>query len=506
MNPAPAAPAYTSILRLVRSHAGLVFSGHRLDETTSLIRKAMSKAGARSESDYLTALLSTPGELDSLIDKLTIGETYFFRHPAQFDLIRSEVLSRFRESRCRSRQIQAWVAGCASGEEAYSLAILLSEEGLGNRSRVLATDLSHTALKKAEKAEYGTWSLRGCSPAFRQRYFVATGNRFRLDPRIREAVTFLWSNLAAERTSPPGVGGGGMDLILCRNVLIYFDAETIHRVAKLLRDSLSSEGWLVTAPADPALQQHASLEAFTTPAGVVYRRSGKETRTGHLTKGLDSARVHRRGPGEAKLPSRTRGTSLARPAASRRPGFQTERRCSRESASTGLSDRTDSLERARELLTAGDFAGVLRLTSACDGDEVACQLRVRALAESTGVAAAQQSCEEAIALHPLSAPLHVLQATYLMDAGREDEAEAALERAIYLDSSLAFAHFTLGAIRWRRGDLAGARRAFRNATQLCETRPPDEAIELAGDENVETLSRAAADHLALIDKLQEQEL
>src|SRR5438552_3141063 len=154
-------PACEAIIRLLGQRTGLYFPESRHDSVEAGIRRAMSRAGLTDLIRYRNLLERDAGALDDLIVELTVGETYFFREPAQFDFIRAEVLPDVQRRRGPEHGVRVWSAGCATGEEAYSLAILLAEEGLAGRAFLLATDISRAALAQAHRAAYRDWSLRG---------------------------------------------------------------------------------------------------------------------------------------------------------------------------------------------------------------------------------------------------------------------------------------------------------------------------------------------------------
>ncbi len=161
--------------------------------------------------------------------------------------------------------------------------------------------------------------------------------------------------------------------------------------------------------------------------------------------------------------------------------------------------KVDPLAAARAAFAAGEYPRVIELTSDLADDAAASALRVRALANLDAVES-ERACAEAAARHALCPELHYLHGTLLLALGRDAEAAAAVRRALYLDRSLAAAHCTLGAILERRGDMAGARRAFRNARDLCAARPADEEVPLTDGERVGRLAEAACARLALLNE------
>jgi chemotaxis protein methyltransferase CheR len=412
---------YQEIAARVARRSGMVFAPNRQVEARAGIARAMKASVATSPSAYLALVQRSTVALDALVDELTVGETHFMRDPAQMDLIRREVLPALRG---RASGPRVWSAGCATGEEAYSLAILLEQEGLDTGAFVLGTDLSEAALGKGRTASYSAWSMRGVDARFLESYFRPARRRRILVDRIREKVRFERLNLVGE-ASFAAVGAYGMDLILCRNVLIYFDHATARRIAARLFESLAEGGVLLTGGADPLLTDSGLFDIEVTRVGLVYRR-----------RRPDAASVS-----AARLPAAlTRPIWLERPMAPE-PHDALVAAITPERAETAMA-----LETGRLAFT-----------------------RVLAQANSAGAEAAEQMVASELARHPLDASLHYLRATLLLALGRYEEAEGQAQRALYLDRSLAVAHFLMGTLLRRRGDVEGALRAFRNVRQLCGT-------------------------------------
>lgn len=480
-------PAFEAVTRLVGVRTGLVFTPERRVGVEQGIRRAMSRAGVSTPSRYGERLADDPALLDDLVDELTVGETYFFREPEQFQFVRRVVLPEVRARRGPEHAIRAWSAGCSSGEEAYSLAILFEQEGQGGRSSLLATDISPAALAKARRASYGAWSFRGEAQAMAFPYLERSGNCQVVSERIRGRVTFATLNLARDDYPSPASGAWGMDLIFCRNVLIYLDRATIREVARRLYGTLAPGGWLIAASSDPPLSHEAPFETVVTDHGVFYRqgpatasdvvRSWGYASIGPLLAPASPSAlagvVHR--PPRA-VPQGPGGPAVARP-------------------SPRVVGVDEGLAAAREDLARGDYAGAAERTRGLGDDPEACALHVRALA-NLDAPEAERACAGAIARHPFSCELNFLRSQLLAELGRDDEACASARRVIYLDRSLAVAHFFLGTLLRRRGDLEGARRAYRNAHTLCASVPADEGLPLSGGEPAGRLARAARAEMA----------
>jgi chemotaxis protein methyltransferase CheR len=209
-------------------------------------------------------------ELEVALELLLPHETYFFREPAQLLAFTGEVLPRLLGA--PRRALRLWSAGCSTGEEPYTLAMLLEESGraAGLEVDVLGTDLSARSLQVARKAEYGTSALRATSPERVARHFVALpSGRFAVAPRARPLVSFAQKNLL----DGPGLRLlPRMDVIFCRNVLIYFEAEVRRRVVRAFYEQLAPGGFLLLGHSENLLQTSTDFEVVQLQGDLVYRR------------------------------------------------------------------------------------------------------------------------------------------------------------------------------------------------------------------------------------------
>lgn len=464
--------AFADLGRLLEERAGLAFEPHRCDGVEAGARRAMSKAGLRDEAAYAEALRTEPARLDDLIAEVTIGETYFFRDPAQFEFLRREVLPDRARARGGDAPIRLWSAGCATGEEAYSLAILLEHEGMTERSSVLATDVSRRSLALARRGVYSAWSLRGVDPALVARFFRRDGSAWVLDERVRLRVGFGYVNLALDAYPSLAMGLWGLDVILCRNVLIYFGRRAVAEVASRLYDSLAEGGWLIAGPSDPPLGDHAPFETVVTGEGVFYRRGrGRAIRVVPPPQAASIAAEEEPEPAVFDLPP----------------------------IPVSAPPRRDLVAEARAALARGEWEAALRSLAETPDSAEGEALRVRATANLRGPLDGVSASARACARHPLSAELHFLAGVLLWTLGRDAEAARELRRTLYLDGSLAAAHFVLGAVLARTGDSDGARRAYRNAQRIAEGTPADAPVPLGDGERASRLAEAARAAIALLD-------
>lgn len=461
-------PRYAFVVRLLGARTGLMFRTDDCDRVEQGIRAAMQRADLNDLGAYAHLLERDQDVWDDLIVELTVGETYFFREPQQFAFIRDEALPAILQQRGLDHTIRVWSAGCASGEEPYSLAILLEQQGLLQQSSILATDISEAALGKARQAVYPDWSFRGQEASRAKLYLQRPADVNVLNEQIRRHVKFESLNLALDSYPSIITGTRSLDLIMCRNVLIYFDRDTVKSIAQRFYAALADGGWLITASADPQLEQFAPFAAIVRKSGVYYQRARSvPPQTG------------------VRQPAMPRSAANAQP----RPDSS---RPNADADQDGPQDRTDddSLADAQRALIEGRFGQAIELTSKRTSEHGACVIRVQALA-NIDIARAERACASATAQHPLSAHLHYLHALLLLASNRAREAAESARRVIYLDRKLAVAHLLLGSSLRQIGDLAGAHRAFRNAYDLCAARPAEDVVLLSDGETAGNLARAA---------------
>ena len=401
------------------------------------LQRALTLSRVADPADLERSLREGRLDWDSLIDALTVRETYFFRHPDQFEELRRRVLPTLHVFLRDRGKLRVWSAGCASGEEAYSLAMVFDSEGLGDRAQIIASDISPAALERGRIGHYREWSMRSLQPDLLARYFRSEAGGYSILDRLRDRVTWRQLNLAEAGYPSIASNIGNFPLIFCRNVLMFFDAKTIAEVAKRLWASLVPGGWLFLGPSDPNVSAYADFEVHVTPSGLVYRRS-------------------------SSLFPRTR-SSLAPPLPAATPS---------------------------RVLDASSVAHLMQPVAASTLPD-----DIRATWNARGPEAALSLCETALQRSETSLELHHLHGLLLWELQRHSEAAAAMRRVLYLDRDNAIAHFGLANLLERQGAWAGARRSYQNVLDVCATLAPDAPVPLGEGICVSGLHAAAAEGL-----------
>lgn len=406
----------------------------------------------------------SPRHATILANHLVCGESYFFREPATFDLLRHRALLQLmdRERRTGRRTLRFWSAGCATGEEPYSLAMLL-EMAIPDLDawdvRILATDINADFLQAAERGLYRDWSFRGVPQAVKERFFHRRADeRFEIAPRLRERVTFSHLNLAADTVALPSGMSAAVDVILCRNVLMYFERHAAHRVVQHLAGALDAGGWLAVGASEASRFLFQDFATIAEGDAVLYRK----TQT-------------------PEKPERVRASSESRAAA---PAERQRPEPAEDSYRVAFR-----LFQSKRYAEAADKA-TERLARMPDEAKTAALL-ARIHANRGALDEAAEWAQRAIAADRIDGAAHCLHATILIELGRRSEARAALQRAVFLDPDFALAHCMLGALALAEGGTAHARRHLETALSILAAHDPGEMLAEADGMNVGELTEIA---------------
>lgn len=264
---------FACIRALLQQHAGIVLADSKTDMVYSRLAKRLRLLGLTSFVQYCTRLQAgEPGEIEQFVNALTTNLTSFFREEYHFEALRATVLPALLQAKARSRRLRLWSAGCSTGEEPYSLAMLVKETvppAAGWDVKILATDIDSNVLATARQGVYSLDRLQGLSPQRLQRWFHkgvgARAGLVRLVPELRELVVFRQLNLMQ-----PWPMRAPFDVIFCRNVVIYFDKVTQKTLFERFANVLDSQhGYLFVGHSESL---HTLTERFVLLGRTIYRR------------------------------------------------------------------------------------------------------------------------------------------------------------------------------------------------------------------------------------------
>jgi chemotaxis protein methyltransferase CheR len=427
---------------LIHDRSGLDFPPSRRADLEDVIAKTVARHGMPNPPALFAKLSDGPvGEaiLQAMIVDLTVGETYFFRNEPQFQALERQILPELIARRRSTRQLRLWSAGCASGEEPYSLAILL-ERLLPDLADwnvlILATDINPQVLARAERGCFGEWSFRQMPAEIREKYFVPCGTELELHPRVRSRVTFARLNLVEDAFPSILTHTRELDLILCRNVLIYFREETVRRIVDRFYHCLAEDGWLVVGHAEPSQSVFGQFASYNFPGTVTYRKG--------------------RADGGAAMPlPQTAAPAIRAP----RPFERVRRRA--------VVEPEPRVDRTGRAWSATATAGTA---------EPSAYQRAKWLADRMQWDDAEACIATALAQTPLSAPAHYLHGLILLEKGQSAAALAALRSCVFAEPDFVLGHMAMADLFDRQGQKERARKALEIAGRLAATRPADEAI------------------------------
>jgi chemotaxis protein methyltransferase CheR len=463
---------------LVRARSGLEFPASRRADLERAVDEGVRDAGVPDAAAFFSLLTGPggPAAFERWTPALSINETHFFRNRPQMEALERRILPDLIERRRVDRTLRIWSAACSSGEEPYSLAMIV--HGLLPDLerwdvRILATDIDRKVLTKARRGVYGAWSFREVPAHVQSTYFTRHGSQFEVAPHIRSMVEFGQHNLVD--TPPSVVRGGATDLVVCRNVLIYFAPDTIRAVVARLHDSLAAEGWLVVGHAEPSLEIFRQFDVHNFPGTVVYQRRPRSEPGAlplpWLPTRLAPAPVPQR-PAPTQPPARRRApVPAARPA---RPA------AARVRVAAPAPAPVDRCAEAVRLLAAGRTDQAITLLERAAGEDPkdarAPFLLAKAHASRLALDEAERWVDVALSRTSLMAPAHYLRGLVLQEKGDVDGALEAHRRCTFADPDFMLGHFALADLFGRTGQPRRAGKALDNVARLLDGRRDEEAV------------------------------
>ncbi len=433
-------------------HMGLSFPSTKWKSLEQAFCTAAMVMGFKSQLECVGWFMSAPPSqelFESMACYLTIGETYFLREACSFEALEQQIIPEIiRKRHGKDQCLRIWSSGCATGEEPYSIAIVLY------RMRavlcdwdisILATDINPHALRKATAGIYTHWSFRNTPTGFKENYFTETeAGHFELLPAIKEMVTFSSFNLAEECYPSPN----SIDIIFCRNVLMYFAPQLIKKVVAQYHHCLLDGGWLFVSSCETSSPTFPGFEPINFPDAILYQKVSYRV----LAK-----------PKSTRYIQTTHSSPPPPPPVQAAPAPSLLWHQSRHAE---ISD----YQKALTLYEHGayrDASDMLVVLLDLDKENTeALTLQCRIYANEGRLVEALEMSELALTADKLSSELHYLRAVILLEQGMNDEASAALKKALYLDQDLVMAHFTLANLEQRKGKVKESQRHFNAALSL----------------------------------------
>jgi chemotaxis protein methyltransferase CheR len=466
------APSPSDVARfrgIIEARLGLHLDDAHEADAAQCLRARLESAGVEGGAGvYLDRLSAegSPHELRAIAASLTVGETYFFRNPNHFRAFEEHALPDRLAARAGRGPLRILSAGCASGEEAYTLAMLLRAHPEAARlanTRITGIDINAAVLEKARAARYTAWSLRATPAEARERWFQKDGADFVLAPEIRERVRFEEGNLL-----DPGDAAGQLDVVFCRNVLIYFSHAAACAAIEGLARRLEPGGFLFLGDAENLRGLSRDFHLHHTDDTFYYQLHEQGARPApsrrpafaaaparDWTAAPDVSWIHAIQGASDRIERLTRPVA---PAIARAEPVPAPPSAPDAVATALLLLRQERHEEAMAVLAGASEGGA-------DGADLHL-LRASLLANKGDVAEARRWCDLVLASDELNAGAHYLLALCAEHEDALDRAQEHDEIAAYLDAGFAMPWLHAGRLRRRRGDAAGAREALARALDL----------------------------------------
>jgi len=464
-------PAYSLLKNRLIESTGLAYYLNQEEYLAARIANRLEILGLDHLNAYLDRLSDNhagEAEWDALVSSLTIGETFFFRHREQFDALRDRLLPELIERNRHHRRLRIWSAGCATGAELYSVAILLRRELVhlvaGWDISILGTDINREFLVQAQRGEFAEWAFRAGSEDIKRSCFMHSEKLWTIRPEFNQGVSFQYHNLVQHPFPSLLNNLSAFDLILCRNVMIYFDHGVVHRLVNQFYQCLVDGGWFLVGHAEPNTELFRSFHTVNVPGAVLYqKRKEALPLSGPCPAPIDH---------DESRSLAVQGPSLVKAA------FQPTR---------------------KDVLKRHPAVSIARREPKQEPTNVAKELaNIREKADRAEWQEAARLCDKLIASDRLNSRVHFYHALVLEQMGRPRESEQALGRAIYLDRHFVLAHYHLGLLLQKRENISAAKRSFRNTIALLDRMDENHTFEDADGLTVGALKQLTQTHLEML--------
>jgi len=484
-----------SLRKWAEAETGMDLSGARFPRLRDAVEKVLSR---HKPTVNLDRVLARPRErtvfLEQLTAELTVGESFFFRNEYHFQALRDHVIPDILKENAAEREVRIWNAGCSTGEEPYSLAILLDQiltghgtsfppfsnqqSAIGNwHVSILATDLNPDFLQRAREGRYREWSFRGTDIHHDRNYFSHEGLEYHLAGHVRNHVRFNYLNLVKDMYPSPLSGTAGLDLILFRNVAIYLKREVTAAIIDRLCGALRPGGWLLLGETELSLAPTDGFEVKRFEQATFFRKPADRAAMAEQAREPPVPVLASVAEPAGGAPGVVAGTipdwaplPTAAPPKSTPAGVSTRRAGSVPSV----------WERIQRCVAEGHFDEAERTIDGISRQEDRATARVRyalALVNCAEIARAHQMLDVCLEEEPLLIEAQLLKASFAEEAGHLAAAEQAYRRALYIDRNCTMAHFHLALVQQQRDDATGARRGLRTVLDLTEGKDAHAVVE-----------------------------
>ncbi len=413
----------------------------------------------------------TNTELNTLSANLTIGETYFFRERKALDLFKNKIIPDLINQRRNSKkQIKIWSAGCSSGEEPYTLAIILKEyfpELADWDISIMATDISPVAIQKALKGEYTDWSFRENDQHIKNKYFINSDKLWKINSDIKKMVSFSYLNLSKNSYPSSITHTENMDVIFCRNVMMYFTPQIIKEVSNRFYNAIVENGWLITS------QVELNDEYFSDFKRILYEKAIFYQKTNFLT---EKQKIKISETAAILIPK----TPKTKDKISKKINIPTTSEKTSKQIPTSVKVNEYKVVSPTDLYQKGEYQKCINaiLNHAEQGkiNNETFNLLVKSIANTTNFIEGEKILKKVISNITPNAEMYYLYANFLLEQNEAEQAEAVLKQAIYLDHKHILSHFMLGDLALKNNKKQISKKHYETVIGLLEDYNDNEIV------------------------------
>ena len=470
----------------VSERMGLYYNDANLLTLLKGVEKATNTFGYRDVKTCIQQMLKikwNEAEIQTLASYLTVGETYFFRHIEQYDYFIDKILKKELLASPNHKELKIWSAGCCTGEEAYTFAIMLKHNlPLLNRKlkvTIVGTDINPVYLAKAKEGLYSKHSFRKTPKNIVNKYFTKMDKmNYKLNSEIKEMVTFDYLNLGTDSYPLKKKNVYDFDVVFCRNVFIYFNEKTIEDVVSRMQKTLRKNGCFFVSPTETMMIPRSIFHAVRTDKLMIFKKTVSKQHKTLLplkaTKNLTDKKSSSASYKKAK------------------PIEKIGRNAVKQKQFDQIKEKPISLENVMQsvdvLMKDGRYEALIPLIK----DDIlqktknkqllryAYQMLTNVYVNIGEVEEAIKVCKKAIASDKLSPEMHYLHSTVLFNAGKRDEAIVALKKVLYLNNQHIMANFTLGNLYRNLGRRKNAEKYFKKTLSFLNILPKTQELYDSG--------------------------
>jgi len=461
-------PTLTGLMNYIESTLGLHLPVNKWNDLERALLSVYRELGYKDIGSLAERIIKnelTRPELESLAAALTVGETYFFREVNSLKAFEYSILPELvKKGEMHGKRLRIWSAGCATGEEPYTIAMIIKNNIPVIEDwdiTILATDINIKFIQKALTGVYTKWSFRDLPQWIINKYFIQkNGNLFEINAGIKKMVTFNYLNLMENNYPSILNDTNAMNVIFCRNVLMYFSEDNIKKVVRKFNSSLEEGGYLIVSQTELSEFYFTDFRTFPSTGAILYKKdSSRKTESENIAPVRPAAFISMNGT--------VKETDAGQSSESEHAMHLDKSAPVKSELKTPMVDTPETI---KKMYDSGEYdeaaASLLKIISDGYGNSGTLALLARVYANMGMLGEAEKFCIEAVNLDNMNHSYQFLLASIYIETGNTEGALSALRRAIYMNPEFIMAYYISGIINLGRNNRDEAEKNLDSALQL----------------------------------------